>query len=445
LVVFRILVQFLALTLLAIVGSAVGYGQESEASDPRRAFTLLDQAPRQQLPLENDRFRIDYEIDEIILVFFRKPDTAPVVLTLPDGSKWYASRHPREKARWHSGHDFDMVRIVEPMPGPWQATGEIRPESRAMVYTDVEFHPESFPPLVFVGERLRMEGRLTQGGEPIDQLDFRSAIRLELYMASTNNAQYDNFGQPPVLIGEFLDDGRRMDERPRDGVFTGEFMLEIAAGEYLPTYRVETPFHRRSVEADVMMVRRVPVRPVMEVSQEEGDPHIMRFEVDDEFIMRDDIVVSGRIDFPNGEHQNISLSTRQGDALRVEIPSYTFGVFEVQMALSGTNVNGREFHAEIPAFDFRSQRARDLGPTPEEIAAAEAAERERIHQAELAQVEAERERMRQRILWVVGVNLGIVALWSLYILIRPGSGRKKLKAAKKAQKKNEQSDGLDEL
>ncbi|WP_165831932.1 TIGR03503 family protein [Aliidiomarina sp. B3213] len=418
---------------------------EMNENDPRRAFTLLEQEPRQQLPLENDRFRIDYEVDEIILVFFRLPDTAPVVLTRPDGSKWYASRHPQGEVTWHSGHDFDMIRIREPMPGPWQATGMIRPNSRAMVYTDVQLHPEDFPELVFVGERLRLEGHLTENGEPVSQLDFRSAIKLEIKMQSTNNPNYDNFGQPPLPVGEFLDDGRGMDAVPRDGTFTGQFELDIASGEYIPTFYVETPLHRRVVEGDVMMVRQVPVRPRMEVSDEEGEPHRMFFTVDEEYVRLDDIVVSGRVDFPNGETENIALSTRQGDELYAEIPSYTFGVFEVVMRLSATDVNGREFQLNIPPFDFRAQPPAPPGPTAAEIAAAEAAEQERIHQQELAEIEAERQKVQNRIILVVGINLGIVALWSIYILIRPSASKRKLKAAKKKKKKKDKKGAEDEM
>lgn len=441
----RIILGFTAAWLSAALPVYAQESDELEPQDPRRAFELLEQSPRQQLPLENDRFRIDYEVDEIVVVFFREPDTAPVVLTRPDGSKWYASRHSAEKVDWHSGHDFDMVRIVEPMPGPWQATGKIRPNSRAMVYTSIEFHPETFPILVFVGERLRLEGRITQNGEPISQLDFRSAIKLEIRMQSTNNPDYDNFGQAPVPVGEFLDDGRNMDAVPRDGVFTGEFELDLLSGEYIPTYIVETPLHRRLVEGEVMHVRRIPVRPVMEVSEEEGEPHRMRFEVDEAFVNVDDIVVSGRVDFPNGEFENIALSTKQGDDLYLEIPSYTFGVFQVQLELSATNIHGREFFLDIPPFDFRSLRPREPGPTVEEVAAAEEAERERKHQEELVRIEAQRQKAQNRIFLVVGINLGIVALWSLYILIRPSSNKKKLKAAKKAERKKDNSDDLMEL
>lgn len=407
---------------------SLGWAQTSETMSSKPAVELIDSAIGQQIPMADDRFRIDYAVDEITLIFFRLPNTAPVVVILPDGTKWYASRHPSDKVSWHSGNDYDLIQVLEPVPGPWQVSGRIRPESRVLVVSNIEFYPHDLPPLIFVGERLKLAGKITQDGEIIDQRDFRNVIQLELFFQSTNNPQYDNFGQPPILVGEFLDDGRLMDEVPRDGVFTGQFDLDMTPGEYVPRYHVKTPIYERVFEAEPLLLRRAPVRPQVVVATQEGEAHELTFAVDENFIDISDIVISGRIDYPNGESQTIAISTVQGDSLQVSIPNYTFGVFEVKASLSATDINGREFQAGIPNYQFRSQQLTETIPKQVEIAAEVATlagnETEQQHDNELDAVRAERQLMQQRIIWVVAANLVIVAVWGLYTLLRSHQPRK---------------------
>lgn len=417
---WRLLCDVISVLLLVISGAS-SWAQEASSLEH------LNPPLGQQLPLADERFRIDSAVDEITLAFFRVPDSAPIVVILPDGSKWYASRYPKDKVKWRTGHDYDFLTIQQPMPGPWQVSGRIRPESRVMLVSDIEFHPEPFPPLVFVGERLKLVGRLTNAGQAIDQLDFRNIIRLELVLQSTNNPKYDNFGQPPVRVGEFLDDGRLMDEVARDGVFTGQFDLTMSAGEYVPRYQAKTPLFERVVEGPAILIQQQPVRPKVTVSHQEGVAHQLVFEVDEDYIRADDLVITGRITYPNGERQQVSISTAQGDSLTIKIPSYTFGVFELRTFLSGTDIYGREFKAEMTPFDFRSQRLYETGPSANERALAAAKQEEQVHQEELVLLSEGRQVTQRRIFLVVGVNLLIVATWMLFMLLR----KQKMPAKKK--------------
>lgn len=405
---------------LALAQEQLGHQASVQTSVIPQAFVeLVDTPVHHQIPLSNDRFRVDYEIESLTLAIFRKNDSAPVVLTRPDGSKWYASRHPKEEVTWKTGHNYDFIEIKNPQPGPWQITGQVMPESRVMVVSDIEFHPELFPSLIFVGEQIKLTGTLSQAGQPIEQLDFRNVIRLTLYFHSVNDPQYDNFGQPPIEIGEYLDDGKQLDEKPKDGIFTGQFKLAVTPGLYVPKYIVRTPLHERLFEAEPILVHRTPVQPKIAVSGIEGKPHELTFEVDDSVIDPSDIALTGRISYPNGERQQVAISTAQGDSLTLKIPSYTYGVFEVRARMSGTDKYGREFQINLPYFEFRSQRQREQGPTAEELARlAEAENLERVHQETLAQIADSRHQKQTKIVLVVVINLLLVASWGLFMLLR---------------------------
>ena len=145
----------------------------SEQEDTGTGLTELpDLSATNQIPLLNNRFRIDYEIDEITLVFFRKKGAPSVVLVKPDGSKVYARTAKDHQMEWHDDKTYDLIKIKQPTPGPWQAIGSILPESRIMVLTDIDLQVDPLPTDMMVGETLKVTARLTNGGKPMTFSDY---------------------------------------------------------------------------------------------------------------------------------------------------------------------------------------------------------------------------------------------------------------------------------
>ena len=177
-----------------------------------------------EVPLLDNRFRIDHKVEKITLLFFRKPGSPAVILVKPDGSKYYAHHAMKdEMLEWYDEASYDLITIENPMPGPWQVIGRVQPDSRIMVLGDIELVVEPLPKLMFRGETLKVTGQVTNDDKPIDVGYFRDVVSLIVEFVSTNNDQYDNFGAGTQSVTEFKDDGREFDERPMDGIFTGEF------------------------------------------------------------------------------------------------------------------------------------------------------------------------------------------------------------------------------
>ncbi len=55
-----------------------------------------------------NRFRVDHMVSSMTLMIQREYGSAPVVIVLPDGSKWYANRHP-ETVKWVDGMTGDIM------------------------------------------------------------------------------------------------------------------------------------------------------------------------------------------------------------------------------------------------------------------------------------------------------------------------------------------------
>lgn len=416
-----------------VIAQEPSQSSSPEISSAQEILQLLERSETQQIPMANERFRIDGEIDEITLVLFRNPDTPSSVIVLPDGTKWYSSRHPREQVTWRTGHDYDVIAVKSPMVGPWQVTGHVRQESRVMVLSEVQFHPEPFPQRVFVGEQLKVTGTVSNGEQPIEQKDFRSIIRLDVYFISTNNPEFDNFGQGMQKIGEFLDDGRQFDQKARDGIFTGQLQFNLVPGEYIPRYHVKTPLFERYVEASSVLVSPSPIQYRVTFSEQEGEPHWLHVDMDEELMQLDEVLVELQVIFPNGEKSKIILDTHQGDDFNVKLSSFHFGLFVVTGRVAATSVGGRDFVAQIPMFEFRAI-PKQRSQYEDEATKAALIEAQRVleeHEAELLFAQQQRQTLRMKVILVVSVNLLLVALWTIMMVFR----RNRIQAPKDKKKK----------
>lgn len=331
---------------------------------------LKDIAGTNSIPLLGNRFRIDFAVDEVTLVFFRKKGAPPVVLVRPDGSKIYARTAKDNGMQWFDDKTYDLIKMTKPTPGPWQAIGDILPESRIMVLTDIGLDVDTLPKDLMVGEIFKVTARLSNGGKPVNAKDFRDILQLDVLLFSTQKPGYDNSNATVLNFTSFADDGKNYDERPRDAIFTGEFNLKVPAGEWLPKYLVKTPLYTRELMQDPVLVIRTPIKTEVVESLSPDEPHLVTYQVTEGPINADSLIVQGRLRYPNGEVQSFSLGEQQGDKRTLRVANAGVGTYRVEQMLFGKTKTGREFVISVPEYTFAA-----IGPkiAVPEVPAAEAA------------------------------------------------------------------------
>lgn len=370
------MVKYAFIALLLVVGIETARAQDSAAQSQGNAQTEEKTPAAEKKPspvkqigsdyhndivLLRNRFRIDYEVDEVTMVFFREYGSAPVVLVRPDGSKLFQTQVTNAddgRIQWFDAETYDMIRIEKPVPGPWQAVGQVLPDSRVMVISDIELHAQPLPPIIFSGEILKSTASLTNGGEPIDNNEFRDVVELNIEFVSTNNPNFDNFGAKSQQVATFQDNGRGMDEAPLDGEFTGQFNLAIAPGEWKPVFTVSTPLLSREQQSEPLRLYQNPVS--LDVNLDGGGDgyHKLLIDVNRELVDINSLLVDGKVRFPNGDIQNFSL-TKPSEKIREHmIVAYEEGVFRVKLTAYGTTVNGRDFILDVPEYTFRAAVAK---------------------------------------------------------------------------------------
>lgn len=343
------------LVSLVVAGQCLAQDQPPSQSQPAPSpLTMLNEDYLNSVELLQNRFRIDYKIDEITLIFFRDYGSAPIVLVRPDGSKIFPRHDGKEGIQWYDEASYDLIRISQPMPGPWQAVGQLLPGSRVMVLSDLKLEAEPLPELLFSGELIKLKAILTNGGKPINYNEIRDVVELNVEFLSTNNPNFTNFGADSQQVARYEDNGMGVDEYPLDGTFTGQFNLNITEGQWKPVYRVITPMFTREDVKEPLVIHPNPIN--MSVQKDEGDGrHRLVIDVERELVDISSLLIDGKIRYPNGDVQSFSLTEGSDEARVHEILNIEYGVYRVKAAAYGSTVDGRDFILDVPEFSFLSE------------------------------------------------------------------------------------------
>lgn len=430
--------------LLAQPGYALQQDKQQQEKH-QQAMQLMDSPMDNLLPIDGQRFRIDSGIEEITLLFFREPNSPPLILIKPDGSKWYDSDYPLERVTWYTDPKFDMIKIVDPEPGPWQVAGRVDKNNRAIIVSDVSFKADPLPQQLFENERLKVEGTLYNGNEPVTTSRFGETVILDVLFVSSNNPDYDNFGSEPSRVAEFSDDGQGYDEQAGDGTFTGRFKLDVVPGEYIPSYQLQTPLYERSFEDEAVVVEHQPITFDFNLAEQAGADNGLVVQLDEQLIIPSSVAINGSISYPNGEQRQFSVTKIDSYPHIIPLDNLTYGKHLIELNVFATSRQQREIELSFANLSFIS-----VEPIPELTAEqrAQQARQEAAREAALQQQQraAEEQQLFINLVIVIVINVllisaAVFAVWWQRRKRNPAvaqkSAQKKVdKANKKAAKKS---------
>ncbi|MEK2041540.1 TIGR03503 family protein [Vibrio parahaemolyticus] len=191
-------------------------------------------ASESAMSLLDNRFRVDPTIEQITFLVYREQSSQPVVLVRPDGKKYYAWGS-YDNVRWYQEPSLDIISVDNPMPGPWQAVGKVTPKNNIRLISHLKLSTDVFPNRLYNGEALKFTARLTSDDKSLVLRDFLDRVNLRVTFTKfvENEDELIKEARPvPMVIGEFSDDGRGLDEQAGDGVFTVQLPIEVEPGKY---------------------------------------------------------------------------------------------------------------------------------------------------------------------------------------------------------------------
>ncbi|HBC3446952.1 TPA: TIGR03503 family protein [Vibrio parahaemolyticus] len=362
-------------------------------------------ASESAMSLLDNRFRVDPTIVQITFLVYREQSSQPVVLVRPDGKKYYAWGS-YDNVRWYQEPSLDIISVDNPMPGPWQAVGKVTPKNNIRLISHLKLSTDVFPNRLYNGEALKFTARLTSDDKPLVLRDFLDRVNLRVTFTKfvENEDELIKEARPvPMIIGEFSDDGRGLDEQAGDGVFTVQLPIEVEPGKYRARITSGNGVFLRAQE-QVILVYPNPVSRTFIQSRSQEKPHQLVVSGEQGMIAPGSIAVNVEQNAPDG-----FITYSQGQVSQDGM--------KTTLNLDNDPELGKySWRGEIFATDFATQRAL-VFPIQEQTFSvvdevdleaariakeAELAEQRRIEMEKRIIAEREAERKRSMIIIAVG-------------------------------------------
>ena len=321
------------------------------------------------IPLLDNRFRIDYGVKEITFIIKRKPGTPSVILVRPDGSKLYVGKVTPPDVGWLTQQDQDLITVRNPMPGPWQAIGEVDPDNRVRLLTDIRLESEPLPARLYQGERVKLQSRLLIDGAAPGAGYYLSDLGMTVKLQQFNDAAQS--GEPIVeeTLGHYLDDGKGLDEVPGDGVLTAEAVLDVPAGKYRALYSSGNQVFSRAQSQQVLLFPW-PLSYTLDAPSGDIGARLSLL-IDADELDPASVVIQGKaIDSAGVSMAFNAVATEP--RLGVDLSALkAAGQYRVEATLFGTTRLGREVQLQLPVKSFTIMPP--PAPTPSAVSPTSAA------------------------------------------------------------------------
>ncbi|HAU4892165.1 TPA: TIGR03503 family protein [Aeromonas hydrophila] len=378
------------------------------------------------IPLLDNRFRIDYGVKEITFIVTRKPGTPSVILVRPDGSKLYVSKVTPPDVGWLALKDQDLITIRDPMPGPWQAIGEVDPDNRVRLLSNIRLETDQLPTQLYQGERVKLKSWLLIDDAPPKAGYYLTDLGMTVRLQRFNDAKHE--GEPIVdeVLGHYRDDGKGLDEVPGDGIMTAEAVLDVAAGKYRAMYSTGNQVFSRARYQDVLIYPLPVSYTLAPPSQEFGAK--LSFLIDADELDPVSVVIEGKATNTVGASMAFNAVATEP---RVEVDLSAIkevGQYEVNATLFGTTRLGREIQVTLPVKSFNIFPVLAAEPSAASAASETSA-------AVPNQVKFEEKQSSGWLIWLLGgVGILLVLLGGVgFILLQKRRALKKAMAAQKAE------------
>jgi len=241
--------------LLAEIANRTGgiFVAADSAAALQRAFLKIFEAaaPRDGLPLVDNKFMVDKSVKELTILAFRDKEGRPNSLKMPNGKLVDEnSSHALPNWRWDASGGRDLITIEQPQDGEWQIIGAKDPDNRALIITDLKLNVTAIPTRIYPGEVINSTLQLTNHDVPVTQLALTQTIKAVIQERKDTEViqsiPLNDSGADPDIMGG-------------DGKFDFQLNLIDPAGVYSMVATAESPTFQRSWRQNFAMAPNPPI------------------------------------------------------------------------------------------------------------------------------------------------------------------------------------------
>ncbi|MBI2379260.1 MAG: VWA domain-containing protein [Gammaproteobacteria bacterium] len=397
--------------LSKLSGATDGWFQSvDDAEALQRAFLkIFEQAAnRDSLPLNDNRFKVDAQIEEFTLLVFRKPGSAAAQLISPSG-KSHDVEHLAEGMRWHRDASYDLITVEKPEQGEWVLKAAVDPDNRVLVVSKLGLRTPEIPNNLLAGESILYAASLTEDGELIKRQDFLDLVGFSL------QEERAGFREDHPL----KDDGQGADSVRGDGRYT----VEIPAGEEELTInldlRVKSPtFERRRQHG--IHVYGAPYDYVIRLAKEGEHQHSLELSPKAAVIDLESLQLQAQVTGPDGATQAMPFAPGEGSKLLLSLPVVeSGGEYSVVIHAEGRTATGRAFKIDNAPIRIATEPLAGHAPVAQEEHKDPHAKADEHEPKEEAHEPEETEGHTNWALWIgIGLGLNVVLVVAGILLAR---------------------------
>ena len=322
------------------------YQKVVNASELQKVFLkIFEQATeRDSVPLKDNRFSVDQQIEEFTVLIFKNKDSKPTLLEQPDGEN-YDAGSDSERITWFESADYDLITINAPMAGEWRVYAEMDPDNRVLIVSNLKLKSTTLPNNLLANEKFIFNVNLTQEGDVIVQQDFLKLLSMEVELTDIDNVK-TSF----VL----LDDGKGVDVKALDGIYSIELTAPSKAGITQVSAWVESPTFQR-MRQQAMNVFDSPVSVKENLSGDINVPHKIVFAPVADVSKADSLKINVDAQLPDGQHISKAAELDKGYNRAIELPVVAAGGnYQIKLTISRETPAGREFLVNPPMISFNT-------------------------------------------------------------------------------------------
>jgi len=303
------------------------------------------------IPLLDNRFRIDPEAEQVTFIFNHSENPQRVVLVRPDGSKLFEHKHP-DNVAWTSSKTQNIVTIQQPMAGPWQAVAKLDGDNRIKIMSKIHLEVSRLPLKLYAQEYITTHATLYNDEKILTNPAYLADAKLSVSLV----------GDEGKKVALYHDDGRRYDELAFDGKLTTRLNVDLDPGRYLLSIRTKNDVFIRNVNKDAVVF---PTPITYRTSDLEAgiDQAKFTFILDSEEIDPGSVVIEGVIKDPVNKVleqimlNNIDIEDSNNAAPKTRLTYSTqplpFDIYSFSGKAYATTRDGREIELQLPRSFFQ--------------------------------------------------------------------------------------------
>ncbi|MCP4412509.1 MAG: VWA domain-containing protein [Gammaproteobacteria bacterium] len=323
------------------------YQKVANASELQRVFLkIFEQATeRDSVPLKDNQFSIDDQVEEFTVLVFKKTDSKPTVLEQPDGEAYDASVD-NERLSWFEAPDYDLITINKPMVGQWRVFADMDPDNRVLVVSNLSLKTSTVPNNLLANEKFVFRMQLLQDKTIIDKQDLLKLVTMEAGLKSASGSE-NSF----ILA----DNGKGVDDKAEDGIYSIELMAPSSPGITQISAGIVSPTFQR-MRQQATNIFESPVTVKENVSTDENATHTVLFIPVKGVSKADSLKIMVEVQLPDTQQLSLTAEPVKGFTQAVQLPVVKAGGnYLLKLDIQGETPAGREFHVKPPAYQFSTE------------------------------------------------------------------------------------------